>query len=145
MTKDEEQAAQGGAAQGGPPGAQGGTPGTGPGGANGGTKGGTKPKPPGHQQPLPAVGRDDGLLQLSPAALQQMLAAAVSAATATSPSDHGSKLPKFWEEEPEAWFSVFRGHFAGRTPPVSQLALFNRMLPLLPTVAVSLCRPLVRG
>ena len=73
-----------------------------------------------------------------------MLAAAVSAATATpSNSDHGPKLPKFWEEEPEAWFSVFKGHFRGRTPPVDQLSLFNRMLPLLPTTAVSLCRPLV--
>ena len=75
-----------------------------------------------------------------------MLAAAVAAATSTpTTSDGGPKLPKFWEEEPEAWFSVFRGHFAGRDPPVEELALFNRMLPLLPTLAVSLCRPLVNN
>ena len=49
------------------------------------------------------VGRDDGLLQLSPAALQQMLAAAVASATSSPSHEQGPKLPKFWEEEPEAW------------------------------------------
>ena len=68
-----------------------------------------------------------------------MLAAAVAA---SSPPD-SNKLPKFWEEEPAAWFSVFRGHFAGKNPPTAQLEMFNQMLPLLPTAAVSLCRPLV--
>ena len=73
-----------------------------------------------------------------------MLAAAVAAATSTPhQASDGPKWPNFWDEEPAAWFSVFRGHFAGRDPPVPELALFNRMLPLLPTVAVSLCRPLV--
>ena len=113
--KDDEQAqAQGGAAQGGTAQQGGAQGGAGAKDAKGGAKGGTRMKPPPqHQQqqlPLPAVGRDDGLLQLSPATLQQMLAAAVSAATATPPpsADPSPKLPKFWEEEPEAWFSVFK-------------------------------------
>ena len=38
---------------------------------------------------------------------------------------------------------VFRGHYDGRN--LSQLALFKALLPLLPTLAVSLCRPLVEA
>ena len=98
--------------------------------------------PPPGRNPL-SVGRDDGLIQLSPAALQQLLAAAVATATgAAPPADvNHRKLPKFWDEEPEAWFSVFRGSFDGRLP--DELVMFNKMLPLLPPTAVSLCRPLV--
>ena len=161
--KDDEETTQGaaGGTQGTPGGAA--PPGAATGGAKGGTQGaqggasgggyktgakntgGTRPKPAtGPAGPAGPVGRDDGLLQLSPAALQQMLAAAVAAATSTpSLASDGPKLPKFWDEQPAAWFSVFNGHFAGRDPPVAELALFNRMLPLLPTVAVSLCSPLV--
>ena len=86
-------------------------------------------------------------MHLFPAALQQILAAAVAASqpAAASSSDHSNKLPKFWEEDPEAWFSVFRSHFEGRAVPVTENAMFNRMLPLLPTVVVSLCCPLVRN
>ena len=135
--KDDEQAkvnppgntqggATGGAASGTPGGTQGAVGGArdkdtkGGGAARGGGassgSGGTRKKP---DPQIPAVGRDDGLLQLSPAALQQMLAAAVAAATSSSNStSDGPKLPKFWDEEPAAWFSVFRGHFAGRDPPV---------------------------
>ena len=71
-----------------------------------------------------------------------MLAAAVAANAPPSANPDTTKLPKFWEEEPEAWFSVFRGHFIGRN--ATELIMFNRMLPLLPTAAVSLCRPLVQ-
>ena len=109
--------------------------------------GATNKLPTGHGQtaspppPLP-VGRDDGLIQLSPAALQQLLAAAVATATgATSTDVSHRKLPKFWDEEPEAWFSVFRGSFGDHFP--AKLVMFNKMLPLLPPIAVSLCRPLV--
>ena len=38
--------------------------------------------------------------------------AVAASAGASPPSDN--KLPKFWEEEPEEWFSVFRGHFGVR-------------------------------
>ena len=92
------------------------------GGATGGATGTAnsarnKLPPPPAQQP---IGGNNGLVHLSPAALQQMLAAAVAASAGTSTAsaslDHGAKLPKFWEEEPEAWFSVFRGpHTAGLT------------------------------
>ena len=91
------------------------------------------------------VGSNDGLVHLSPAAHQQMLAAAVAASAGAPPPADSNKLPKFWKEKPEAWFSVFRGQFSGRTVPVSELAMFNHMLSLLPTVAVLLCRPLVRN
>ena len=136
-------------AKGGQTGAQEASGGAAAGGAAGGATGtGAKnkipaPKPQMFNTPPPPIGRDDGLVHLSSAALQQMLAAAVAGAVAApvAASDHGNKLPKFWEEEPEAWFSVFRGHFAGRQVP--ELAMFNRMLPLLPTLAVSLCCPLV--
>ena len=63
------------------------------------------PPPPGRTQP--PVGRDDGLIQLSPAALQQLLAAAVATATGVAPSAdvNHRKLPKFWEEEAKSLFS----------------------------------------
>ena len=50
-------------------------------------------------------------------------------------------MPKFWESEPAAWFQVFRGHYQPRG--LTQLALFNALLPLVPTSAVALCRPYV--
>ena len=51
------------------------------------------------------------------------------------------KCPKFWDQEPLAWFMVFRGHYESRN--LGQLDLFKALLPLLPPLAVSLCRPLV--
>ena len=152
-------AATGGAATGGA--ASGGGAAKGGGGTHRGTGGATNKLLAGNVPPLNTPpppnprGRDDGLIQLSPTALQQSLAAAVAnAATSvaavpaasvpavTPPVESGHpKLPKFWDEEPEAWFSVFRGSFEGR--PVPELSMFNKMLPLLPTAAVSLCRPLV--
>ena len=42
-----------------------------------------------------------------------LLAAAVPAVAPPMESSH-PKLPKFWDEEPRAWFSVFRGSFEGR-------------------------------
>ena len=50
-------------------------------------------------------------------------------------------MPKFWESEPAAWFQVFRAHYRPRN--LSQLDLFNALLPLVPTSAVALCRPFV--
>ena len=138
-------AAGAGGATGATGGAAGGAKGGATGGAAGGAKGGTKNKPPPVNLPPLPIGRDDGLLHLSPAALQQMLAAAVAASAGTPSSSDNNKLPKFWEEEPEAWFSVFHGHFDGRPAPVSEHVMFNRMLPLLPMTAVSLCHPLVSG
>ena len=106
----------------------------------------SKPDPmpnnqPGEQQgaqggaAVPNIIDGNALIQLSPAQLQQLLA------NATSPSGPPPKCPKFWDQEPAAWFMVFRGHYEGRN--LSQLALFKALLPLLPALAVSLCRPLV--
>ena len=102
---------------------------------------GNRGTPPPRSAPLP-----EGVVQLSSATLQQMLAAAVAAGAASVPAavsapDPTPKLPKFWESEPAAWFSVFRQHFEGKQ--LTQLHKFNRLLPLLPASAVSLCRPLV--
>ena len=112
------------------------------GGAPGGAApGGSLPLPPQHQhqqtpppgscgglaQPPPPVIDGSSLIQLTPQALQQLLANAVSGGGSSSP-----KCPKFW---------VFRGHYESRN--FSQLDLFKALLPLLPTLAVSLCRPLV--
>ena len=82
----------------------------------------------------------NSLIQLTPQALQQLLANAVAGNTNT-PAPAPPKCPKFWEQEPLEWFMVFRGHYEGRS--LGQLGLFNSLLPLLPALAVSLCRPLV--
>ena len=95
-----------------------------PAGTQGGAQGGGGPQ----------VIDGNTLIQLSPAQLQQLLANAST--SASSP-----KCPKFWEQEPSAWFMVFRGHYEGKN--LTQLALFKALLPLLPALAVSLCRPLV--
>ena len=82
---------------------------------------------------------DTGVLQLTPAMLQQIIASAI---TATSSTHHKEPpVPKFWEAEPAAWFQVFRGHYQQRN--LSQVALFNALLPLVPASAVALCRPFV--
>ena len=120
-----------------------------PGGATGGTGGGrgggatnrTNAAPGG--QPAPVID-GNSLIQLTPHALQQLLANAVAANTPAVPAPApipAPKCPKFWEQEPAAWFMVFRGHYEGRN--LDQLALFKALLPLLPALAVSLCRPLV--
>ena len=80
----------------------------------------------------------DDMLQISPAMLQQLLASAVAA----SSSNHREPpVPKFWESESAAWFQVFRSHYQPRN--LSQVALFNALLPLVPASAVALCRPFV--
>ena len=80
----------------------------------------------------------EGVLQITPAVLQQLLASAVAA----SSSNHREPpMPKFWESEPAAWFQVFRGHYQPWN--LSQLALFNVLLPLVPDSAIALCRPFV--
>ena len=78
------------------------------------------------------------VLQITPAMLQQLLSSAI-AASSSSPRE--PPVPKFWESEPAAWFQVFRGHYQPRN--LTQLALFNALLPLVPTSAVTLCRPFV--
>ena len=118
-------------------------------------QGGQRP-PPGTASPgaLPKVSTSSGLVQMSPEALQQIVTAAVAAAIAqpsavavaapaVAAAPPPPKLPKFWEQEPAAWFSVFRDHFEGKQ--ATQLHMFNTLLPLLPTAAVSLCRPLVES
>ena len=125
--------------QGTPGGAQGGTTG-GLGGGRGAGGGATNRRDnaaPGN--PAAPVIDGNALIQLTPLQLQQLLANAV---TSNAPAP-APKCPKFWEEEPKAWFLVFRGHYEGRN--FSQLALFKALLPLLPTLAVSLCRPLVEA
>ena len=82
----------------------------------------------------------DGVLQITPAMLQQLLASAV-ASVATAANHREPPVPKFWESEPAAWFRVFRGHYQPRN--LSQVALFNALLPLVPPSAVALCRPFV--
>ena len=67
--------------------------------------------------------------------LQQLLA------SASSGNHREPPVPKFWETEPAAWFQVFRGHYQPRN--LSQVALFNALLPLVPASAVALCRPFV--
>ena len=88
-------------------------------------------------QPLPPAGAD-GVLQITPAMLQQLLASAVAA---SSNNHREPPVPKFWESEPAAWFQVFRGHYRLRN--LSQLDLFTALLPLVPASAVALCRPYV--
>ena len=85
------------------------------------------------QAPTPG----EGFLQITPTMLQQLLASAV----ASSGNHREPPVPKFWETEPAAWFQVFRGHYQPRN--LSQLALFNALLPLVPASAVALCRPFV--
>ena len=103
---------------------------------NGGARGGV---PAGAHGGAPSVIDGNALIQLTPLQLQQLLANALT----TNAPVPGPKCPKFWEDEPKAWFLVFRGHYEGRN--LSQLALFKALLPLLPTLAVSLCRPLVEA
>ena len=78
----------------------------------------------------------EGFLQITPAMLQQLLASASSSGNHREPP-----VPKFWETEPAAWFQVFRGHYQPRN--LSQVALFNALLPLVPASAVTLCHPFV--
>ena len=95
-------------------------------------------------QPAPPVIDGSSLIQLTPHALQQLLANAVAAHAPPVPAPAPTpapKCPKFWEQEPVAWFMVFRGHYEGRS--LDQLGLFKALLPLFPALAVSLCRPLV--
>ena len=67
-----------------------------------------------------------------PEALQQLVTAAVAAAITrpevSVPPARDPKLPKFWEQEPVAWFSVFRDHFEGKQS--LQVHKFNTLLPL---------------
>ena len=112
------------------------------GGASGGGRGtsgggGTTPRPGSAATP---VIDGNSLIHLTPQALQQLLANAVANNTPSVPPP-APKCPKFWEREPVAWFLVFRGHYEGRN--FSQLDLFKALLPLLPELAISLCRPLV--
>ena len=111
-----------------PPGSQGA-----PGGAQGGASGNTKPNPQGTSGTSTGLGGGRG----------------GGGGGATHRRDNAApgnqppapKCPKFWEQEPVAWFMVFRGHYEGRN--LGQLDLFKALLPLLPALAVSLCRPLV--
>ena len=129
--------------QGGQGGAQGGAAGgvgRGAGGTGGATHRRDNAQPGGHLAPV-----IDGksLIQLTPQALQQLLANAVAStpgvsAPALAPAP---KCPKFWDQEPLVWFMVFRGHYEGRN--LCQLDRFKALLPLLSALAVSLCRPLV--
>ena len=81
-----------------------------------------------------------GIIPMTPAMLQQILASALTV-NASASTHREPPVPKFWESEPAAWFQVFRGHYAPRN--LTQQALFNALLPLLPSSAVPLCRPLV--
>ena len=76
-----------------------------------------------------------GNIELTPQMLQQLLTLANAGGHKEPP------VPKLWESEPAAWFQVFRGHYAPRN--LTQQALFNALLPLIPPSAVALCRPFV--
>ena len=88
--------------------------------------------------PAPAAGQDQ-VLQITSSMLQQLLSSAIAASN--SGQHREPPVPKFWEAEPAAWFQVFRGHYQQRN--LTQVALFNALLPLVPTSAVALCRPFV--
>ena len=87
--------------------------------------------------PFPPAPDASGVLQITSAQLQQLLTSAVASAG----GHREPPVPKLWESEPAAWFQVFRGHYAPRN--LTQQALFNALLPLVPTSAVALCRPFV--
>ena len=63
-----------------------------------------------------------GMIELTPQMFQQLLA--------NAGGHREPPVPKLWESEPAAWFQVFRGHYAPRN--LSQQALFNALLPLVP-------------
>ena len=86
--------------------------------------------------PFPAVDSAE-VLQITPVMLQQLLASAI-AASATG-GHREPPVPKFWESEPAAWFQVFWGHY--QPHGLTQLALFNALLPLVPTSAVGSTAP----
>ena len=88
--------------------------------------------------PFPVAGSDQ-VLQITSSMLQQLISSAIAA----SATGHHKEppVPKFWESEPAAWFQIFRGHYQPRG--LTQVALFNALLPLVPTSAVALCRPYV--
>ena len=88
--------------------------------------------------PAPAAGQDQ-VLQITSSMLQQLLSSAIAASN--SGQHREPPVPKFWEAEPAAWFQVFRGHYQQRN--LTQVALFNALLPLVPASAVALCRPFV--
>ena len=79
-----------------------------------------------------------GVLQITPAMLQQLVA---SATAASSSNPREPPVLKFWESEAAVWFQVFHWYYQQRN--LTQLALLNALLPLAPASAVSLCRPYV--
>ena len=46
------------------------------------------------------------------------------------------RVPDFWEHDPAAWFQVLDDHFSTATTPLTELAKFKILLPLLATAAV---------
>ena len=46
------------------------------------------------------------------------------------------RVPDFWEHDPAAWFQVLDDHFSTATTPLTQLAKFKILLPLLTAPAV---------